>query len=241
MSSVRNRVLREIFLAPSVVLPIVAGVSAWLVSWAGDGVTALTMAGLVGVLGGLGWMATRAIFQTEKITLETIAKLQEQVIRAEQEELDSLDQLLSSDRDDRDQELLRQLRSQRAQFEELAGQPEIVARSQEILSGAKQLFRASVHNLSESYRLLEQARKLAAGQRNALLAEREQLLQEIQKSADHLESTLTQYKGLTKKSTGGELSQLRDELDASLRIAKRTEERLRELDPSPQLRSYLKE
>jgi hypothetical protein len=35
---------------------------------------------------------------------------------------------------------------------------------------------------------------------------------------------------LTKKSTGNELSKLRDELEESLRIAKRTEERLRELE-----------
>ena len=241
MNDVRNRVLREIFLAPSVVLPRVGGVSAWLVSWAANGVNALTIAGLVGVLGGLGWMATRAIFQTEKITHDTIRKLQTQALQAEQAELDRLDHLLSQDTDDRDQELLRMLRLHRAQFEELASQPEIAIRSQDILGRAKQLFAAAVNNLYESYKLLEQARKLSARDQRSLLIQREQLLKEIHASVEHLQSSLEQYKNLTKKSTGSELSQLRDELEESLRIAKRTEERLRELEGPNTHESFLKE
>jgi hypothetical protein len=107
LNQVRNRVLREIFLAPSVVLPIVGGLSSLLLSWAADGVSWLTLAGLAGVLGGIGWMATRAIFKTESITAETIEKLQEQEIAAEEARLDQLDRLLTQDRDDRDQDLLR--------------------------------------------------------------------------------------------------------------------------------------
>ena len=49
------------------------------------------------------------------------------------------------------------------------------------------------------------------------------------------------YKSLTKKSTGNELSKLRDELEESLRIAKRTEERLRELEGTNTHESFLKE
>jgi hypothetical protein len=230
LKEVQNRVIREIFLAPSVVLPIVAGASAWLLSWAGNGIDALTLAGLVGVLGGFGWMATRAIFQTESLTHQTIAKMKLQALQAEQAELDRLDQLLSQDKDDRDQDLLRLLRAHRAQFEEFASQPEIAIRSQGILNSAKQLFAASVNNLSESYKLLEQSRKLSAKEQRTLLGRREQLLAEIRDSVDHLESTLTQYKKLTEKSTGGELTRLRDDLDANLLIAKRTEERIRALE-----------
>lgn len=232
MKEVQNRVLQEIFLAPSVVLPIVAGASAWLLSWAGNGIDALTIAGLVGVLGGFGWMATRAIFQTEALTHQTIQKMQLQSLQAEAAELDRLDHLLSQDQDDRDQHLLRLLRLHRTQFEEFASQPGIAIRSQGILTSAKQLFTASVNNLSESYKLLEQAKKLPAKEQRALLGKREQLLAEIQDSVEHLESTLTQYKNLTEKSTGNELTQLRDDLDANLRIAKRTEERLRVLESS---------
>jgi len=105
------------------------------------------------------------------------------------------------------------------QFEELASQPEIAIRSQDILGCANNLFAAAVNNLYESYKLLEQARKLSARDQRSLLIQREQLLKEIHASVEHLQTSLEQYKNLTKKSTGSELSQLRNELEESLRIA----------------------
>ncbi|MFN7290517.1 MAG: hypothetical protein ACK5T6_08015 [Pirellula sp.] len=241
MNQVRNRVLREIFLAPSVVLPIVGGLSSLLLSWAADGVGWLTMAGLAGVLGGIGWMATRAIFKTESITAETIEKLRGQEIAAEEARLDQLDRLMSQDNDDRDQDLLRTLRVQRAQFHQISSQPGVVIRSQEILSQFEELYRASVNNLYESYRLLMQSKPLGVNERRILLDERERLLKEIQVSVDFSFSALEQYRSFTKKTVGTDLSSLREELDESIKIAKRTEERLRELDSSPDHPAYLRE
>jgi hypothetical protein len=223
------------------VLPIVGGLSSLLLSWAADGVGWLTLAGLGGVLGGLGWMGTRAIFRTESITAETIQKLAEQEIAAEEAQLDHLDRLLSQDNDDRDQDLLRTLRVQRAQFKQLASQPGVVIRSQEILAQFEQLFRASVNNLYESYRLLTQSKQLGQNERRMLLNERERLLKEIQVSVDFSFSALEQYRSFAKKTVGEDLSRLREELDESIKIAKRTEERLRELDSDPDYPSYLRE
>lgn len=233
MKEVRDRVLREIFLAPSVVLPVVGGVSAWLVSWAADGVPSLTLAGLVGVLGGLGWMATRAIFRAEKITQDTMQELQQREVAAEQAELDRLDELLRQDDDPRDQELLKLLRLHRIEFQEIARQPGMVARSREVLGRVEQLFRASVNNLYESYRLSEQAMKLRTRARQDLLAEREKLLTDIKLTVDQLSASLIEYRRVTKKASGEDLGRMREELEASIQIAKRTEERLRELDSSP--------
>lgn len=241
MKEVQRRVFREIFLAPSVVLPIVGGVSAWLLSWAADGIPTLTLAGLVGVLGGLGWMATRAIFRTEQITIQTIQQLQQQEMEAEQAELDRLEELLEQDDDDRDQELLKLLRLQRAHFQEIAKQPGLIVRSQDVLLKVDQLFRASVNNLYESYRLWLQSRELSKAQRQILLAEREKLLDEIRKTVESLQSSLDQYRSLTRRATGSDLGSLREELEASIDIAKKTEERLRQLDSSPDYPSYLRE
>jgi hypothetical protein len=239
LKQLRDRVLKELVLAPSVVLPIVAGCSAWLISWAADGVTGLNMAGLVGVLGGLGWMATRYIFQAESIAQAAMEKLQRQERQAEEDELDRLSEMLSQDDDHRDQELLRLLRLYRAQFQEIASQPGVVVRSQEVLMRVNQLFKASVNNLYESYRLWLQARTLGPVQRQNLLDDRERLLDEIRQAADSLHSSLSQYKGLTQRSTGSDLSRLREELETSIDIAKRTEERLRQLDALPDYPAYL--
>ena len=59
MDPVKRKVISELFLAPSVLLPIVGGISAGLLSWAMGGIGLLTLAAAAGILGGLGWMMTR--------------------------------------------------------------------------------------------------------------------------------------------------------------------------------------
>ena len=68
MDDLRKRILNEIFVAPSVVLPIAGGGTAWLLSWALGNVATLNLIGLVGVMVGIGWFATRFIFQLDAIT-----------------------------------------------------------------------------------------------------------------------------------------------------------------------------
>jgi hypothetical protein len=50
---------------------------------------------------------------------------------------------------------------------------------------------------------------------------------------DQLSASLIEYRRVTKKASGEDLGRMREELEASIQIAKRTEERLRELDSSP--------
>lgn len=233
LKELRRRVLRKIFLAPTVVLPVVMGMSAWLISWAGDGVSMMNIAGLIGVLGGVGWAATRAIYGIEKFAQQAYDEMSQEAIQAETQQLDQLDQLLCEDDDPRDQELLRMLRAQRAQFREIASQPSLAVRSTEVLARVEQLFRASVKNLSECYQLWLQSQSLGRTEQKALLIEREKLIKEIRVTVEQVQKSLSEYRDLSKRSVGTDLSELRGELESSIEIAKRTEERLRELDISP--------
>ena len=49
MDSIKRKVYTELFLAPSVVLPIVGGISAGMLAWALGGSSFLTGAAIVGV------------------------------------------------------------------------------------------------------------------------------------------------------------------------------------------------
>jgi hypothetical protein len=233
LKELRRRVMRKVFLAPTVVLPVVVGLSAWLISWAGDGVTAMNFAGLIGVLGGMGWAATRAIFGMEKFAHQAYEEMSQESVQAETAQLDQLDQLLCQDNDPRDQELLRMLRSQRAQFREIAGQPSLTVRSSEVLARVETLFRASVKNLSECYQLWMAAQQLGRNEQRALMMEREKLIQEIRLTVEQVQKSLSEYKELSKRAVGVDLNELRGELESSIEIAKRTEERLRELEVTP--------
>ncbi|MFM7930422.1 MAG: hypothetical protein ACKO9Q_22170, partial [Pirellula sp.] len=90
MEELRKRILREIFVAPSVVLPIVGGASAWLLSWAGGGSDMLNLVGLAGVLGGIGWFATRFIFQLDGISQKAMHDLAKEALQKEENHLNEL-------------------------------------------------------------------------------------------------------------------------------------------------------
>jgi hypothetical protein len=56
-----------------------------------------------------------------------------------------------------------------------------------------------------------------------------------------MQSAVKQYQELMNKENNNDLNSLRDELDASLRVAKRTEERMRELEGTTNYDAYLKQ
>ncbi len=220
-------------LAPSVVLPIVGGVSAWILSWAMGGSVPLDIAGLVGVLGGTGWMATRFIFLTDKISDKVIQEIRQKAKDEENRRLSELQKMLRRDRDSRTQDYLLLLRTAKDDFEEVASRPGVEKRSGEIVLQVRQLFESAIQQLERSYKHWESSERLAGAERVNVIHQREQILQEVKAAVDHLEDVAKQYRDLMARERNVDLSQLRDELDTSLRIAKRTEERMRELESGP--------
>lgn len=240
-NEVKRKVWAEIFFAPSVIVTAVAGATALLFSWAVNGNTFLTLSGIGAILGSLGWLATRAIFGVEKITAQVIEKIKAKQRQAEEDELDSLHQKLLVDRDHRTQDFLTMLRTVRSEFEKTVMQPGVELRSQDIVNQVRQLFGAAVAQLKQSYKLYGLSERLVGDHRERILQQRESVLVEIDESIQHLQSVTDQYTRMIERDQKIDLTNLRDELDTSLEVAKRTEERMRELDISNNYESYLKE
>jgi len=241
MDAIRKKVMSELFLAPSVVLPIVAGVSAWLVSWGVGGIRTLTVGGLVAVLAGLGWMATRIIFQLDAITERTLRFAEEKLQREEEERIDRLVEKLGKLRDQRALDYLTILRENRREFMELARQPAMQARSLQVAGQVRQLFLAALEQLEQSYKLSELAGRLRSQERHEIVARNEQNLADIKATADRLTVAVEQFRRLSLREQNGDLHELRDELDESLKVAHRTEERMREIEKSIGYDRHLRE
>lgn len=220
-------------LAPSVVLPIVGGISAWFLSWAAGGSVPLDIAGLIGVLGGTGWLATRFIFLTDKITEKVLNEIRQKLKDEEDRRLAELQKKLRRDRDPRTQDYLLLLRNAKDDFEEVANRPGVEKRSAEIIQQVRQLFESAIQQLDRTYKHWELAERLTGAERAGVMHQREQILQEVKEAVDHLEEVAKQYRDLMVRERNVDLSRLRDDLDTSLRIAKRTEERMRELESGP--------
>lgn len=242
MDSVKRTVISELFFAPSVVLPIVGGISAGMLSWATGGISYLTGAAVAGVLGGLGWMMTRMIFQVESITEKAMQAEFEKKLRDESRLLDALASKLRTDRDHRTQDYLTLLRSLREEFEEVANKQGTQFRSAQVREKVGLVFGAAVDQLQQSFRLWDLSENLVGSARDKILADRELVLGEIEATIDRLQGTVQQFRSLIQSDEKVDLTTMSDELEATMRIARRTEERMREIEnPSTDHESYIKE
>jgi len=230
LEAVQKKVLSDIFLAPSITFPIVAGLACWGLSWAAGGVAILTVAGTVAIAGGLVWMVGRTFLQLDKITARAGKALQDQVRQQEKDRIESLLRNLRMDRDYRTKDYVTILREARAEFEKLADQPSIQARSLPIVGQVRQLFWSAITELEQSYKLFELSDRLVGNQRSELIAQREELLKQVNGSAEKLKSAVVQFRRLYNQDNDVDITALRDDLDLSIKIAARTEARMKELE-----------
>ena len=243
MEELRKRILRELFIDPTVVLPIVGGASAWLLSWAGAGGSGsdmLNLIGLAGVLGGIGWFATRFVLQLDSISEKAMRDLANEARQKEEDQLNELQKRLAGDNDPRTEQYMILLRENRAELEKIAQTPGIQLRSLEIVKQAQQLFWAATEQLDQSIKMYQMAQKLSGPQKQGVLAQRERCLAEALESAEHLRSAVHALGDLTEKTLSRDMDTLQTELTESIQAAKRSEERMRELQNGPDYERYLK-
>jgi len=229
MDKVKRKVLLDLFGSPGTVLPIVAGMSAWMLSWAVDGNTLLNLGGLVGVLGGAGFLATRLIFGLERITENAFQYLNDQKRETQQQALDSLELRLRGDEDPRTQTYLRQLRELYTTFQDDLRNGRVAGAASTVLEQVEKLFQAAVKHLEHSYHLWITAGRMSGDARHALLDERERVVQEVQDTVEHLSKTIEQFHSFRVKASEAELAKLREELDETMQVARRAEARLESL------------
>lgn len=242
VDAVKRKVISELFLAPSVVLPIVGGISAGLLSWASAGNMYLSAAAVAGVLGGVGWMLTRMVFKVEDITQAAMQAQLDKELREENEELDRLAAKLRTDRDHRTQDYLTLLRSLRSDFEKEAAERGSEFRSAQVREQVGQVLHAAADQLEQSFRWWDLAQKVSGEQQRKLLDERERVLAEIDATTDRVRQAVEEFRRLSRADKNFDLVALREELDATMRVAKRTEERMRDLEnPSADHESFVNE
>jgi len=226
MDAVKRKVLLDLFGSPSTVVPIVGGLSAWMLSWGMDGNMWLNLAGLAAVLGGVGLTVSRLIFGLEEITEDAYNYLNEQERQEREAALDALSERLRGDQDPRTQTYLRDLRELYSRLDQSAREGEVPGAAHPVLEKVEQLFQAAVKHLEHSYHLWETANRTSGAAKRSLLREREQVLEEVRQTTEHLGRTVEQFQAFRTRESEAELAKLREELDETMQVARRAEERV---------------
>jgi hypothetical protein len=187
-------------------------------------------------------MLTRTFLNVEDLTDQALAAERQAAREAENRQLDELARTLRTDRDHRTKDSLNLLRSLRDEFEQLTARQGVELRSARFREQIGQVLHAAVEKLRESFRLFERSEAVVGEARKIVLDQREQIVGEIVGTVDRLQKIVEQFRVAAQDEIALDLSSLQKELDESLEIAKRTEERMRELEnPSKNYESFVKE
>ncbi len=229
---IRRKVLLRLLGHPVVIAPLVLGISACIAAWALDWPAALGWFSMfAGAVASAGAYITRVILDDGKTARTVIAEMQQRDQRAIQTALDELDRrLVSSDDDPRPEAALRDLRALVRAFDEFADKSDALRAPAllDVRSRARQIFDSSVRSLEQTLQLGDTAKILHLPEaRRPLLEQREKIIAEIQAGVKQLGDTLAALQRLgTGTQSTRELARLRDELDQSLQVASRVEDRL---------------
>lgn len=234
MDEVRRKVLLDIFATPGTLLPIAGGLTALMASWATGGQPILSFAGVAGVLTGLGVFASRMVLGLEKITQNAYDHVVDQQRRAQQESLEKLHERLVSDQDPRTQNCLRDLRHLYSRLKEKADKDRVTPAAYGVIEGVDKLFKSCIRQLDHSADLWETARGLKGPSRQALLRQRDDVVTEVCDAVTHLGETVERFHAMTAGENRTNLSQMRRELDESMRVAREVERRTEELTRNAQ-------
>jgi hypothetical protein len=232
---IRRRVFLRLLGHPGVIAPFLLGVTACTAAWALDWPSALAWFAMgAGVAGTFGAYLTRLIFDNGRTALAVVTDLRQREQRSLQASLDELDRrLVSSDNDPRPEAALRDLRALVFAFDEFAEKTDSLHAPAvlDVRSRVRQIFDSSVRSLEQTLQLGDTAKILQLPEaRQPLLAQRENIIADIQAGIRQLGDTLAALQRLDSGAQSShELARLREELDQSLQIAGRVEERLNSL------------
>ena len=232
--NIAKRVIADVVSSPMVIFPFMVGTAAFASLFAlglkGSAFLGAMLVGLSGVLGSGGMFLTKMILGRDERVKKIVEESREKAKKDKLKRLDHFHHRLTLDGDSRTEDSMQDLRSLRQAFSQLDKIAPDLNRAMidEIQKRAEELFQQCVRSLEKSLQLWKTADSLASElAQKPIMEQREKLVGEVIGTVEHMSRTLAAVQGITKKSDGdARLQTLRGELDQSLEVAKRVEQRV---------------
>lgn len=240
MSDLKKNIILEGMISWPSIASWVVGSALLMGGWAFSSL----LTGFVGFCvftGGIGWSLTSLTMRYDSIKAKVMRQIAESIRAERNKKLDELDAKLTQDKDPRDQDALRDLRSIYNEFEEFAEanrMPDHVRDA--MIVRINELFDACVKNLQICYDLWDTSRSLRGNGKQKLLANRETILLDVVKSVENFTNVVTSIMTLSYKD--GELGEVNTKLDSELAACLRVEQQIRNLErpeENPAFAEYL--
>jgi len=228
----RKRVFLHYLAHPLTIIPAAIGLTGLLGGWA-VGSAGIAFGGLVIALAGIGVFLTRLLSDDTSTEEKVIGKMQSESREVRQRELDDLDRLLAKDKDPRDEKALQDLRLLVKTFDDDTSWTHGIdtASQVEIRVGVDRLFKHAEASLRESHEALVKSRDASRKVALTFIKRREHLIDEVEASVQRLQHLLEELQAMRPLSeTAEDLRAIREELDTSLEIAKKSAQTVSEWD-----------
>ncbi|MBT3840673.1 MAG: hypothetical protein HN707_11750 [Verrucomicrobia bacterium] len=237
MSDKKNmtkRVMGDIFSSPLVLMPFMVGSMAFASLFAlglkGSMAVSAVVIGLVGTLASAGTFLTKFILGRDDRIRKLVEASRSKAKRDKRKALDHFHHRLTVDGDERTETSMQDLRSLRQAFRQLDKiAPDLNQMMvEDIQQRSDELFQQCVSSLEKTLQLWKTADSLASETaRKPILDQREKLVSDVVQTVEHMSRTLASVQGITSRSDGdARLQRLRGELDQSLEVAKKVEQRV---------------
>jgi len=241
---IRQRVFLRLAASPLVLGPLVLGFTSMVSAWAFDFRQAglFIFGGIAGMLIGAGSFVSKLLLSGNKEAHKVLTEVEKEKFENRQKSLDELERALErSDNDPRPEEALGDLRTLVGTFQSIekdssSGQWAIMV---DVRLQVESLFAHCVRLIEQTHHLRLTADKLSTeAARHPILEQRELIIHEIQACVKQLSHSLVslQKLGHVQASTQ-DLQQMRKELDSSLEVARKVEERMQNWSVGSGLRS----
>ena len=241
---IRKRVLLRLTSSPLVLGPVMLGFTSMVSAWAFAPRQAglLLFGGIAGLLIGTGCFVSKLLLSGNKVAHKVLSEIEEQQFNARQKALDDLRKALErSDNDPRPEEALGDLRAlvdtfRSIETSEASAQWAIMV---DVRLQVESLFAHCLRLIEQTHHLRLTADKLnTEAARHPVLEQREGIIHEIQACVKQLSHSLVSLQKLRHVQSGThDLQQMRKELDASLEVARKVEERMQEWSLGSHVRS----
>jgi hypothetical protein len=230
--TVRRRFVARASRKPDTAFPLGLGLVALLAAFAlGGGVPLILLASLA-IMAGAAFLAIRTVLGLGQLGQQLLQRLFETQQSRQVRRLDELDERLRSDPDPRLHGLFLRLSQLYQSLEHDVRQGNVKITAADLLQSIEKLFRACLEHLEMAHRLGEAARHTGAAG-SAEWGQREELVAEVDQTVSHLESVAAKLSSRSLGRKKSELKRMRDELDETLRIAQRVDERMESLQERP--------